>query len=85
MSENGQATVLSGGGSGEIRNRSDVLATLDRICDYYARAEPSSPVPMLLQRARRLVNKDFMAIIRDLTPSAVSEAEVIGGLEKRDS
>lgn len=85
MSENGQATAVTGGGSGEIRNRSDVLATLDRICDYYARAEPSSPVPMLLQRARRLVNKDFMAIIRDLTPSAVSEAEVIGGLEKRDS
>lgn len=85
MSENGQTTAVTSGGSGEIRNRSDVLATLDRICDYYARAEPSSPVPMLLQRARRLVNKDFMAIIRDLTPSAVSEAEVIGGLEKRDS
>lgn len=74
------ATVGSGG---EIRNRSDVLATLDRICDYYARAEPSSPIPMLLQRARRLVNKDFMEIIRDLTPSAIPEAEVIGGLEKR--
>jgi type VI secretion system protein ImpA len=86
MSNSGQvAAVGSGGGSGEIRNRSDVLATLDRICDYYARAEPSSPVPMLLQRARRLVNKDFMAIIRDLTPSAIPEAEVIGGLEKRDS
>jgi type VI secretion system protein ImpA len=86
MSNSGQAaTVGSGGGSGEIRNRSDVLATLDRICDYYARAEPSSPIPMLLQRARRLVNKDFMEIIRDLTPSAIPEAEVIGGLEKRDS
>lgn len=84
MSESGQ-TAAVGGSSGEIRNRSDVLATLDRICDYYARAEPSSPIPMLLQRARRLVNKDFMAIIRDLTPSAVPEAEVIGGLEKRDS
>lgn len=82
MSDIGQAT---GGGGGEIRNRSDVLATLDRICDYYARAEPSSPIPMLLQRARRLVNKDFMEIIRDLTPSAIPEAEVIGGLEKRDS
>ena len=84
-SDGGQVATVAGGGSGEIRNRSDVLATLDRICDYYARAEPSSPIPMLLQRARRLVNKDFMAIIRDLTPSAVPEAEVIGGLEKRDS
>ena len=71
--------------SGAIRNRTDVITTLDRICDYYAKAEPSSPVPMLLQRARRLVNKDFMEIIRDLTPTAITEAEVIGGLEKRDS
>jgi type VI secretion system protein ImpA len=71
--------------TGAIRNRTDVVTTLDRICDYYAKAEPSSPVPMLLQRAKRLVNKDFMEIIRDLTPAALSEAEVIGGLEKRDS
>jgi len=71
--------------NGAIRNRADVQATLDRICEYYARAEPSSPIPMLLQRAKRLVNKDFMEIIRDLTPAAIAEAEVIGGLEKRDS
>lgn len=81
-----QATGASGGSvGGEIRNRSDVLATLDRICDYYARSEPSSPIPMLLQRAKRLVDKDFMEILRDLTPAAVAEAEVIVGLEKRDS
>jgi type VI secretion system protein ImpA len=86
-SDGGQAAAPAGGtaASGEIRNRSDVLATIDRICAYYARAEPSSPIPMLLLRAKRLVNKDFMEIIRDLTPSAVAEAEVIGGLEKRDS
>lgn len=70
--------------SGAIRNRSDVITTIDKICDYYARSEPSSPVPLLLQRAKRLVNKDFMDILRDLAPNGVSEAEVIGGLEKRD-
>lgn len=87
LNASGQPAAASGGGvgTGDIRNRSDVLATLDRICDYYARAEPSSPIPMLLQRAKRLVNKDFMEIIRDLTPSAIPEAEVIGGLEKRDT
>jgi type VI secretion system protein ImpA len=69
---------------GAIRNRGDVIATLDRICDYYAAHEPSSPVPLLLQRAKRLVDKSFMDIIRDLTPSGVSEAETIGGLERED-
>ena len=71
--------------SGAIRNRTDVITTLDKICDYYAKTEPSSPVPLLLQRAKRLVNKDFMEIIRDLTPGGITEMEVIGGLEKRDS
>jgi type VI secretion system protein ImpA len=71
--------------SGAIRNRTDVITTLDKICDYYAKAEPSSPVPLLLQRAKRLVNKDFMEIIRDLTPGGITEMEVIGGLEKRDT
>jgi type VI secretion system protein ImpA len=71
--------------SGAIRNRSDVVAAIDRVCEYYLRAEPSSPVPLLLQRAKRLVNKDFMEIVRDLTPAGIAEAEVIGGLEKRES
>lgn len=83
----GTAGVQPGTGpgpSGTIRNRSDVAATIDRICEYYARAEPSSPVPLLLQRAKRLVNMDFMDIVRDLTPSGVSEAETIGGIDKRN-
>jgi type VI secretion system protein ImpA len=71
-------------GRGVIRNSTDVLAALQRICDYYKKSEPSSPVPLLLQRAARLVNKDFMEILRDLAPAGVNEAEVIGGVEKRD-
>jgi type VI secretion system protein ImpA len=70
--------------SGSIRNRSDVITTLDKICDYYARVEPSSPVPFVLQRAKRLVNMDFMDILRDMTPNGVAEAEVIVGVEKKD-
>jgi type VI secretion system protein ImpA len=69
---------------GAIRNSTDVLAGLQRICEYYAKSEPSSPVPLLLQRAARLVDKDFMHILRDLAPAGVSEAEVIGRLENED-
>lgn len=67
---------------GEIRSREDVLRVLDRICDYYKRHEPSSPVPMLLRRARRLVSKSFMEILRDLTPDGVSQAESLQGLDE---
>jgi type VI secretion system protein ImpA len=85
VGEPGQDAAGNPAPSGAVRNRSDVLAAIDRVCEYYVRAEPSSPVPLLLQRAKRLVNKDFMEIVRDLTPGGVSEAEVIGGLEKRES
>src|SRR5262249_54980642 len=33
----------SGPISGAIRSRQDVIQVLERICDYYARTEPSSP------------------------------------------
>jgi type VI secretion system protein ImpA len=65
--------------SGDIHSREDVVRVLDRLCDYYARSEPSSPVPLLLQRARRLATKDFMEIVRDLAPDAVSQIETIRG------
>jgi type VI secretion system protein ImpA len=69
---------------GEIKSRDDVIRALDRICQYFEKNEPSSPVPLLLRRAKRLVAKDFMEILRDLTPDGVSQAELIGGLENQE-
>jgi type VI secretion system protein ImpA len=60
--------------TGEIRNRADVLKALDRICDYYTDHEPSSPVPLLLVRARGLVDKNFIDILKDLAPNGLTEA-----------
>ncbi|MGV8370865.1 hypothetical protein ACV33F_30545, partial [Pseudomonas aeruginosa] len=45
--------------SGEIANREDVLRQLDRLLEYYVRHEPSSPVPVLLKRAKTLVTADL--------------------------
>jgi type VI secretion system protein ImpA len=65
--------------SGAIQTRGDVIRALTMICDYYRNNEPSSPVPLILQRAQRLVDKDFMAIVTDLTPDALSQLKVITG------
>jgi type VI secretion system protein ImpA len=67
--------------SGEINSREDVVRALDKISDYYRRCEPSSPVPMLVRRARRMVNMDFVEVIRDMLPNAMPQVEVIGGSE----
>ena len=70
------------GMSGTIRSRADVIRALDLICDYYRDNEPSSPVPLIIQRAQRLVDKDFMTIMSDLTPDALSQLQVITGKPK---
>ncbi len=78
-----EAASTSGGAgpaiSGEINSAEDVVRVLDLICKYYQRVEPSSPVPLLLGRARRLVRKSFMEIIQDLNPDAIQQIEMISG------
>jgi type VI secretion system protein ImpA len=77
-----------GGGArpmaGEITSREDVIRMLDKACEYFKRHEPSSPVPLLLVRAKRLISKDFMEIIKDLAPGGVSEIRSIGGLDSEE-
>jgi type VI secretion system protein ImpA len=75
------AAPMPGGGGGAIRTSADVIAALDRICEYYARSEPSSPVPMLLKRAKKLVSADFMTIIEDMASDSLREVRKIGGIE----
>ena len=68
--------------SGAIRTRDDVLKTLDKLCEYFDRNEPSSPVPILLRRAKRLINKSFMDIVRDMASNGVSQVELLRGSEE---
>ncbi len=68
--------------SGDIASPQDVTQQLDRIIDYYQSREPSSPVPILLARAKRLVNADFMTIMQDMAPSGLDSVRMIGGVEE---
>ena len=74
------AAARGGGGGGAINSPADVTAALDRIMAYYARSEPSSPVPLLLDRAKRLVGADFLSIIKDLANDSLTEVRRVGGL-----
>jgi type VI secretion system protein ImpA len=68
---------------GEIRSREEVVRLLEKICRYYDRTEPSSPVPLMLKRAVRLAGMDFMQIIKDLSPDAIGQIRTItGGTEE---
>lgn len=67
---------------GAINSPQDVEAALDRIMAYYAAKEPSSPVPTILARAKRLVGADFVTIMKDLAPDGMSQVRTVGGLEE---
>ncbi|MBE1283390.1 MAG: type VI secretion system protein TssA [Rhodobacteraceae bacterium] len=78
----GAATVAQAGGG--ISSPADVQNALDRIIAYYHRYEPSSPLPLLLERAKRLVSADFLTIMKDMAPSGVENVHLIGGIEEDD-
>jgi type VI secretion system protein ImpA len=84
QAEDGSPAAAAGGEvaaplSGTVNSRADVIRALDRICEYYVGNEPSSPVPILLRRAQRLVEKSFMEILEDMAPDGVQQAKLVSG------
>lgn len=53
-----------------IETRSQAIALLDLVQRYFRKSEPSSPVPMLCERARALAERDFMSVLRDVLPKS---------------
>ena len=66
--------------SGAIDTRADALRAIDMVCDYLERAEPTNPAQLLLRRARRLVNKNFLELVRELAPESLGEVARIMGM-----
>lgn len=76
----GQVAPPPRGLSGEVCSRDDVVKALDKICDYYEKHEPSSPIPLLLRRAQKLSTMNFLEILQELAPSGLTEAQSVGGI-----
>jgi type VI secretion system protein ImpA len=70
--------------TGEITSREEIARMLDKACEYFHRHEPSSPVPLLLERAKRLMSKDFVEILRDVAPDAVTQFEIVSGVNRQN-
>jgi type VI secretion system protein ImpA len=67
--------------TGDILTREDVVKALDKICEYYVRHEPASPVPVLAQRCKKLVSMSFFDILNELAPDGVKQAQLVMGKE----
>jgi type VI secretion system protein ImpA len=60
------------GGSPQYRidSRAQAIALLEQVQRFFRHSEPSSPVPMLCDRARALAERDFMGVLREVLPKA---------------
>ncbi len=70
--EHGQAEAAADTPAGEppaLASRTDVAAHIRSVEDFYRRNEPTSPIPLLLVRARSYLDKDFEAIVAELLPA----------------
>jgi type VI secretion system protein ImpA len=59
---------------GRIETRDDVLRALEAVIDYYRRREPTSPVPVAIDRAKGWVNMDFLTVLADIVPESLGDA-----------
>jgi type VI secretion system protein ImpA len=86
--QGGPAVATSGRGHAvtataltEVTSRADAVRLLDLICEYYRKWEPSSPLPLLLERARRLADLPFLDILKDLAPDGLGQARITTGAQ----
>ncbi|MGY2288476.1 type VI secretion system protein TssA [Pseudomonas sp. SDO528_S397] len=70
---------------GEINSREDARQAIDRLCVYFNTHEPASPVPFLLQRAKKLIDKNFMELLQDLAPDGLAQLALISGVRNSDN
>jgi type VI secretion system protein ImpA len=49
-------------------NRTQALGLLAKVASFFRAAEPSSPIPLLVDRARDLAQRDFLSLLNDVLP-----------------
>ncbi|MGF7212402.1 type VI secretion system protein ImpA [Skermanella aerolata] len=75
-----QISVHEPAAPAQVKTRDDVILVLDLVLEFYETHEPSSPVPLLVRRAKRLVSMNFMDALKDLAPTGLKELQTVAGV-----
>ncbi len=70
-----------GGGLGSIESRADAVRAIDLVCAYLEKNEPTNPAADLLRRAQRLIDRNFLQLVREFAPEAVGEVARMLGVD----
>jgi len=79
----GAAPAPAGGVPGAVNSRRDVERCLDMIIDFYERTEPSSPIPHLARRMRKMVPMNFLQLMEEIAPSGMKEFKNVAGVDDK--
>jgi type VI secretion system protein ImpA len=72
-------TSAASGASGDVKSRADAARVLGKVCDWLEANEPGHPAPLLIRRAQRLLDMNFIEIIRDMVPDSADAVERLAG------
>lgn len=70
-----------GGGLGSIESRADAVRAIEAVCAYLEKNEPTNPAADLLRRAQRLIDRNFLQLVREFAPDAVGEVARMLGVD----
>jgi type VI secretion system protein ImpA len=60
--------------------RADALLLLKKVIEYYQNMEPNSPIPLLLNRAVRMAQMNFLELLESMVPEALPHGKEILGV-----
>jgi type VI secretion system protein ImpA len=67
---------------GAIRSRPDVVRALEAIATYYRNSEPGSLVPVIVERAKRLVSMSFIEALAEIAPEVLEPVKKAAGVRE---
>jgi type VI secretion system protein ImpA len=68
--------------SQKASSRMEALLMLKKGAEYFQQEEPSSPIPLLVNRALRFSEMGFLDLLQDIAPDAVNRGRDIFGVKE---
>ena len=67
--------------SGTVTSRAEAMRAIDLVCDYLDQHEPTNPAPLFLRRARTLLERNFLELLKELAPAALQDVAKSVGVD----
>jgi type VI secretion system protein ImpA len=75
-------SARGGAGIGDsIDTKADAVKAIELVCAFLERTEPSNPAQLFLRRAQKLIDKNFLELVKELAPEALNEVAKIMGVD----